>query len=102
EGNPFYAGELVRAYMERGGSVEALPDTVQATVLARLDALAEDERRLIPVGSVFWRAFRAAGVEAIAPELAGRAQAICEALIEKDLVRPTGADSNTFRHILIR
>jgi class 3 adenylate cyclase len=102
EGNPFYAGELVRAFMERGGSIDALPDTVQATVLARLDGLAEDQRRLIQIGAVFGRTFRAAGVEAIAPELAGRAQAICEELIEKDLVRPTGADSNTFRHILIR
>jgi class 3 adenylate cyclase len=102
EGNPFYAGELVRAFMERGGSVDSLPDTVQATVLARLDALAEDERRLVQIGSVFGRAFRVAGVEAIAPDLAGRAEAICETLIEKDLVRPTGADSNTFRHILIR
>jgi class 3 adenylate cyclase len=102
EGNPFYAGELVRAFMERGGSVDSLPDTVQATVLARLDALSEDQRRLVQIGSIFGRAFRAAGVEAIAPELAGRAAAICEELIEKDLVRPTGADSNTFRHILIR
>ena len=102
EGNPFYAGELVRAFMERGGSVDSLPDTVQATVLARLDALAEDERRLVQIGSVFGRSFRVAGVEAIAPDLAGRAEQICETLIEKDLVRPTGADSNTFRHILIR
>ena len=40
EGNPFYAGELVRAFMERGGSVDALPDTVQATVLALRGGLA--------------------------------------------------------------
>ena len=102
EGNPFYAGELVRTFMERGGSIDALPDTVQATVLARLDGLANDERRLVQIGAVFGRAFRAAGVEAIAPELAGHAEAICEALIDKDLVRPSGADSNVFRHILIR
>jgi len=102
EGNPFYAGELVRAFMERGGSIDALPDTVQATVLARLDGLTEDERRLIQIGAVFGRAFRAAGVEAIAPELAGRAEQICDALIEKDLIRPSGADSYVFRHILIR
>jgi len=102
EGNPFYAGELVRAFMERGGSIDALPDTVQATVLARLDGLAEDERRLIQIGAVFGRAFRADGVEVIAPDLAGRADAICEALIDKDLIRPSGADSFVFRHILIR
>ncbi len=102
EGNPFYAGELVRAFMERGGSIDALPDTVQATVLARLDGLAEDERRLIQIGAVFGRSFRPGGVEAIAPDLAGRAGSICEALIDKDLIRPSGADSFVFRHILIR
>ncbi len=102
EGNPFYAGELVRAFMERGGSIDALPDTVQATVLARLDGLAEDERRLIQIGAVFGRSFRAAGVEAIAPDLVGRADSICESLIDKDLIRPSGADSFVFRHILIR
>ena len=102
EGNPFYAGELVRALMERGGSIDSLPDTVQATVLARLDGLAEDERRLIQIGSVFGRSFRPSGVEAIASDLAGRGDAICEALMDKDLVRPSGADSFVFRHILIR
>jgi class 3 adenylate cyclase len=102
EGNPFYAGELVRAFMERGGTVATLPDTVQATVLARLDGLREDERRLIQIGSVFGRSFRASGVESIAADLAGRATAICEVLIEKDLVRPSGPDGFVFRHILIR
>src|SRR5207237_5609050 len=102
EGNPFYAGELVRTFMERGGSLDTLPDTVQATVLARLDGLSEDERRLGQIGAVVGRSFRPTGVEAIATDLAGRADEICGSLIDKDLVRPTGADSNTFRHILIR
>ncbi|HAF12036.1 MAG TPA: hypothetical protein DCK98_18450 [Chloroflexi bacterium] len=102
EGNPFYAGELVRTFMERGGSLDTLPDTVQATVLARLDGLSEDERRLVQIGAVFGRSFRPAGAEAIAPELAGRAEAICGSLIDKDLLRPSGADGYVFRHILIR
>ena len=102
EGNPFYAGELVRAFIERGGSIDALPDTVQATVLARLDGLPEDERRLIQIGAVFGRSFRANGVEAIEPALAGNAESTCGSLIDKDLIRPSGADSYVFRHILIR
>ncbi|MDP9321340.1 MAG: AAA family ATPase [Chloroflexota bacterium] len=102
EGNPFYAGELVRTFMERGGSLDTLPDTVQATVLARLDGLSEDERRLVQIGAVFGRSFRPSGVEAIATELAGRADEICGSLIDKDLVRPSGADGYVFRHILIR
>src|SRR5438105_2574299 len=102
EGNPFYAGELVRTFMERGGSLDTLPDTVQATVLARLDGLSEDERRLVQIGAVFGRSFRPTGVEAIATELAGRADEVCGSLIDKDLVRPSGADGYVFRHILIR
>ena len=102
EGNPFYAGELVRTFMERGGSLDTLPDTVQATVLARLDGLTEDERRLVQIGAVFGRSFRPTGVEAIATELAGRADVICGSLVDKDLVRPSGADGYVFRHILIR
>jgi class 3 adenylate cyclase len=102
EGNPFYAGELVRTFMERGGSLDTLPDTIQATVLARLDGLSEDERRLVQIGAIFGRSFRPAGVEAIATDLAGRADAICGSLVDKDLIRPIGADGYVFRHILIR
>ena len=115
EGNPFFAGEIVSAVLERVRSfddpaeVEAalarLPDTVQATVLARLDELPDDEREALRVGSVFGRTFRPQGVAA----LIGRAgvdgdfvASIAERLSERDLVRPTGADGYTFRHILIR
>src|SRR5947208_3671947 len=73
EGNPFYAGELVRSYLEHG-SLERLPDTVQATVLARLDLLPPDERRVIQLGSVFGRAFRASGVAALEGGEARRVQ----------------------------
>jgi class 3 adenylate cyclase/tetratricopeptide (TPR) repeat protein len=102
EGNPFYAGELVRTFMERGGSLDTLPDTVQATVLARLDGLSEEERRLVQIGAVFGRSFRPAGAEAIATDLSGRAVAISGSLVDKDLIRPSGADGYVFRHILIR
>src|SRR5437588_2034105 len=66
EGNPFYAGELARSYLDHG-SLERLPDTVQATVLARLDLLPVQERRVLQLGSVYGRAFRASGVGALEP-----------------------------------
>src|SRR5205814_9607874 len=56
EGNPFYASELVRSYLEHG-SLEKLPDTVQATVRARLDLLPSEERRLLQLGSAAGRSF---------------------------------------------
>src|SRR5438105_5357065 len=101
EGNPFYASELVRSYLEHG-SLQRLPDTVQATVLARLDLLPRDERRVLQLGSVFGRSFRAAGVAALEDGDPPRVQALCENLIDRDLIRSTEGDRYNFRHILIQ
>jgi tetratricopeptide (TPR) repeat protein len=101
EGNPFYAGELVRSYLEQG-SLERLPDTVQATVLARLDLLPPMERRVLQLGSVFGRAFRASGVAALETGLAQQAIELCENLADRDLIRPADGDRFAFRHILIQ
>jgi class 3 adenylate cyclase len=112
EGNPFYAGEIVQSVIERAGTLEdmdrieeavnTLPDTVQATVLARLDLLEPSQREVLKVGSVFGRSFRASGIGAVAPDLAEVAPAACEELAERDLIRPSGVDGYVFRHILIR
>ena len=101
EGNPFYAGELVRSYLEQG-SLERLPDTVQATVLARLDLLPPDERRVLQLGAVFGRAFRAAGVAALEAGEALNVRHYCDNLADRDLIRPSEGDRYTFRHILIQ
>ncbi len=67
EGNPFYAGELARTIQDRATGLDdpaavaavigALPDTVHATVLARLDLLPPTPRRVIQLGSIFGRSF---------------------------------------------
>ena len=101
EGNPFYAGELVRSYLEHG-SLEKLPDTVQATVLARLDLLPPGERRVLQLGSVFGRAFRASGVGALELGLDQHVLELCENLVDRDLIRPAEGDRYAFRHILIQ
>ncbi|MGH2465145.1 MAG: adenylate/guanylate cyclase domain-containing protein, partial [Candidatus Limnocylindrales bacterium] len=112
DGNPFYAGEIVRAIVEQVGptldadAVEAalqrLPDTVQATVLARLDLLSASERRILQVGSIFGRGFALAGVIALDPTIANVAEETLEELLERDLVRQAGPREVNFRHILIR
>jgi class 3 adenylate cyclase/tetratricopeptide (TPR) repeat protein len=99
EGNPFFAGELIRSVAER--SSDQLPDTVQATVLARLDLLAPEQRRIIQLGSVFGRAFRPAGLLALEPTLAG-VDEVVDRLVDKDLLRSAGPETFAFRHILIR
>ena len=80
DGNPFYAGEIVRSIIERvpdltddaavQAGLAALPDTVQATILARLDTLPAADRRLLQLGSVLGRTFRMAGIFALEPDLA--------------------------------
>lgn len=100
EGNPFFAGELIRSVAEQAGA-DQLPDTVQATVLARLDLLAPEERRVVQLGSVFGRAFRPPGLLALEPTLE-RVDEVIERLVNKDLLRATGTDIFAFRHILIR
>ncbi|MEK6192086.1 MAG: adenylate/guanylate cyclase domain-containing protein [Chloroflexota bacterium] len=112
EGNPFYAGELARTIQERASSLDdpaavealiaTLPDTVHATVLARLDLLPAAPRRVLQLGSVFGRTFSVAGVAALAPELADEVAAAVDHLLEHDLIRVSGGDELTFRHILIR
>lgn len=100
-GNPFYAEELVRSVVERG-DVQALPDTVQASIQARLDLLPANERRVLQLGSIFGRTFRLSGVTALAPELAANIDPLIEGLLQRDVVKRDDPDHLTFVHILIR
>ena len=112
EGNPFFAGEIVQSIRERVRSLSdvaavehalaTLPDTIQATILARLDLLEPAERRVLQLGAVFGRAFHTAGVAALGPDLAADIDSLLERLVQKDLIRPSARDSFAFRHILIR
>ena len=100
-GNPFYAEELVRSVIERG-DVKALPDTVQASIQARLDLLPADELRMLQLGSIFGRTFRLSGVIALAPELGSRIEELTESVLGRDVVRRDDEDHLAFAHILIR
>ncbi|MEO6349955.1 MAG: hypothetical protein ABIP53_04815, partial [Candidatus Limnocylindrales bacterium] len=111
EGNPFYATELVRSLIDRVGpapgaadisdALSSLPDTVQATVLARLDAMPALERRCLQLGSIFGRSFREVGLVALDEALSGATHAALSSLLDRDMIRATG-DGYSFRHILIR
>jgi class 3 adenylate cyclase len=112
EGNPFFVGEIVQSIRERVVSLSdvagveqalaTLPDTIQATIQARLDLLDPEERRVLQLGAVFGRSFRADGIAALGPDLAGDTASLLDRLVQKDLIRPAAGDSFAFRHILIR
>ncbi len=112
EGNPFFVGEIVQSIRERVLSLSdvaavehalaTLPDTIQATIQARLDLLEPPERRILQLGAVFGGAFRVAGIAALGPDLASECDALVDRLVRKDLIRPSAGDSFAFRHMLIR
>jgi class 3 adenylate cyclase/tetratricopeptide (TPR) repeat protein len=107
-GNPFFVGELVRAYEDhrRAGTQDddiVLPDTVHATVLARIDGLPATERSVLEYAAVAGRTARAEAVSTLLPDLEPSAIAdALEALAERDLLTTQGAGTYTFRHIVIR
>ena len=108
DGNPLYAEECARMLREVPDAEIAVPETVQATIAARLDALAPDRKALLHdaavVGKVFW-AGSLASIGHVPKE------AVLEGLHEltrKELVRrsrhSTLADDveYSFWHVLVR
>ena len=67
QGNPFFLEELTRAILEHEHLPGELtvPDTIQDVLLARLDRLPEDHKRLLQTASVLGRAFSPRLLEAI-------------------------------------
>jgi tetratricopeptide (TPR) repeat protein len=55
EGNPFFLEELTRSFLERPDV--SVPDTVQGVLLARIDRLPEEHKRLLQAASVLGREF---------------------------------------------
>jgi len=108
-GNPLFAEEMVRRIIEEGSAEAAeLPETVQAVLAARLDALDPFERRLVQqaavVGRTFWASSLAGVAQAEGRDL-GRA---LTTLQEKDILtqsaggRLAGESELAFKHVLIR
>ena len=55
EGNPFFLEELARTVVEQGAGDQAIPDTVQGVIMARLDRLADAPKQLLQTASVVGR-----------------------------------------------
>lgn len=118
EGNPFFAGELLRMMVEDGTLARsdgawrlvrelpsALPDTVQGVIASRIDLLSPAEKRAIQDASVVGRIFWQGALARLGP--AGTQSAV-DALIGKRLVWEhegssiAGERELIFNHILTR
>ncbi len=73
EGNPFFLEELTRSLLERGTwgaaaegeAPTAVPDTIQGVLMARIDRLPDEPKRLLQAASVLGREFSARLLAAI-------------------------------------
>jgi class 3 adenylate cyclase/DNA-binding SARP family transcriptional activator len=120
EGNPFFLEEILRQLIDQGRlehrdgrwcAVEAidefdLPDSVQAVILARLDLLAPDERRLVQraavVGRRFWDGAAAALAGGEDADRILRTLRRREFVVERLASSIAGEREFIFKHVLIR
>jgi len=122
EGNPLFAEELVRLFVDRGvvrrtdaGWEQALPikevkipQSIQALLAARLDSLPADEKRLSQdaavVGRIFWDRLLAhlAGESPAATVRLLRSLRVKELVVLREPSTVADAQEYAFRHVLIR
>ncbi|MGH3065853.1 MAG: ATP-binding protein, partial [Gaiellaceae bacterium] len=104
-GNPLYAEEFARMHALGGGA--RVPDSLQAIVAARIDALPADEKTLLQAASVLGKVFWTSALEA----LGAPAEALdpcLRSLERKEFVRRErrsameGEQQYAFLHALIR
>ena len=106
DGNPLFLHELVELARELGTVV--IPQTIQALLTARLEALIAQERELLEHGSVEGHVFHRSAVRALSAEPAvERLEADLAGLVGKHLILPhpasvPGDEAFRFRHLLIR
>ena len=104
-GNPLYAEQFVRLFLERGSADDLpLPENVQGIVAARLDGLSQAEKAALQDASVHGKVFWSGALPGDQREL----RQLLHALERKDFVRRERRSSveeqeeYAFRHVLVR
>ena len=106
-GNPLYAEQFARMLGDRATDI-AVPETVQAIIAARLDALGSGRKALLQDAAVIGKVFWSEAVAALSGTGPHEVLAGLVDLAHKDLVRPTrrpsfeGMREFSFSHLLVR
>ncbi len=105
-GVPLFIEEVTRLLLERGeqGGVQAIPPTLQQSLMARLDRLGP-AREVAQVGSVIGRDFSYALLRAVAGMEDAALQSALERLAEADIVLVQGVPPESeyrFKHALLQ
>src|SRR3954470_7358323 len=109
-GNPLYAEEYARMVSERGVAPadDALPETVQGIVAARLDALSPEDKALIQDAAVLGKVFWSGALAAMTGLQRWTVEESLHRLERKEFVRRERRSSvateteYAFRHVLVR
>ena len=106
-GNPLYAEQFCRMLLEHG-RLEELPDSVHGIIAARLDLLADAEKRLLQDAAVVGKDFWVGALEAIAGVSREHADELLRALERREFVQRARRSSvagdieYSFAHELVR
>jgi predicted ATPase len=106
-GVPLFVEEVTRLLLERGeqrGGIQAIPPTLQQSLMARLDRLGA-AREVAQVGSVIGRGFSYGLLSALAGMADAALQAALEQLAEADILLVQGFPPDSdyrFKHALIQ
>ncbi len=106
-GNPLFAEEMVNRLREKDGAGHGtLPDSVHAVLAARLDALDDEQRRLLQAASVVGQSFWEQTVDELLG--GGGIETALDELVARDMLIPTtvsrleGEREFAFKHALVR
>ena len=107
DGVPLYIEELTRSVTEAGtgGSDTDIPETLQASLLARLDRLGADAKELAQLAAVIGREFGGALLGAVSSKAKDDVDRSLQRLVASEIVLPTGPVQDSvyaFRHALIQ
>jgi class 3 adenylate cyclase/tetratricopeptide (TPR) repeat protein len=103
EGNPLFVEQFL-AMLAEGGDPGNVPPTIHALLEARLDALPDEERRVLECASVIGHDFEWEALGELSPVRRRPPGAQLAALVRNELIRPHDLieDTFSFRHALIR
>jgi class 3 adenylate cyclase/tetratricopeptide (TPR) repeat protein len=107
-GNPLYAEQYTRLFLERGEVEELQPVTLQGLIAARLDALALADKELLQAAAVIGKVFWTGSVAAVAGRDSWSVDERLRVLEHRELVRHSGVSTLTgdsewaFGHVLLR
>ena len=102
EGNPFFLEELALAVLAQADAATAIPETVQGVIMARLDRLPENAKRLLQTASVLGREAPLRVLSRVWEDAAPFDGEIAELCRQEFLYERPGADETVyvFKHAL--